>query len=197
MKRKIYNDLIDWKNTKNFKPLIVLGVRQCGKTYIIDEFCKNEFKNYKKINLLYDIDVVKLYKSNNSSEKKYNDLKILLDFDFDKEDSILFIDEIQESEELISELKFFNEKHSNVRLICAGSLLGVKLARLNKPFPVGKVSRLYMYPMNFEEFLIAFNQQPLLDKIKDCFEKNESMGILHNKAIDYYRRYYQEECQKA
>ena len=189
MKRKIYNDLIDWKNTKNFKPLIVLGVRQCGKTYIIDEFCKNEFKNYKKINLLYDIDVVKLYKSNNSSEKKYNDLKILLDFDFDKEDSILFIDEIQESEELISELKFFNEKHSNVRLICAGSLLGVKLARLNKPFPVGKVSRLYMYPMNFEEFLIAFNQQPLLDKIKDCFEKNESMGILHNKAIDYYRRY--------
>ena len=189
MKRKIYEDLINWKNTKDFKPLVVLGVRQCGKTYIIDEFCKNEFKNYKKINLLYDVDVVKLYKSSNSSEKKYNDLKILLDFDFDKEDSILFIDEIQESEELISELKFFNEKHSNVRIICAGSLLGVKLARLNKPFPVGKVTRVYMYPMDFEEFLIAFNQQPLINKIKSCFEKNESMGILHSKAIDYYRRY--------
>ena len=189
VKRKIYEQLIDWKNTESFKPLIVLGVRQCGKTYIIDEFCKNEFKSYKKINLLYDLDIVKLYASNESSDKKYNDLKTLLDFDFEQEDSILFIDEIQESEELISDLKYFYEKHNNVRIICAGSLLGVKLARLNKPFPVGKITRLYMYPMDFEEFLIAFNQQPLLDKIKDCFENNRTMGILHNKAIDYYRRY--------
>ena len=189
MKRKIYEDLLKWKNDINFKPLIVLGVRQCGKTYIIDEFCQNEFKKYKRINLLNDVEVVKLYASNNSSEKKYNDLKLLLDFDFDEEDSILFIDEIQESEELISDLKYFNEKHSNVRLICAGSLLGVKLARLNKPFPVGKVSRLYMYPMDFEEFLIAFNQGLLVEKIRSCFNNNETMGILHNKAIEYYRRY--------
>ena len=189
MKRKIYDELVKWKNTNNFKPLVVLGVRQCGKTFIIDEFCKKEFKNYKKINLLNDRDVVKLYASDYSSEKKYNDLKLLLDFDFEKEDSVLFIDEIQESEEFISELKFFNENHSNVRLICAGSLLGVKLARLNKPFPVGKVSRLYMYPMDFEEFLLAFNQELLLNKIKECFFKNEAMGVLHNKAIDYYRRY--------
>ena len=103
VKRKIYEQLIDWKNTESFKPLIVLGVRQCGKTYIIDEFCKNEFKSYKKINLLYDLDIVKLYASNESSDKKYNDLKTLLDFDFEQEDSILFIDEIQESEELISD----------------------------------------------------------------------------------------------
>ena len=189
MKRKIYDDLIEWKNTKKFKPLIVLGVRQCGKTYIIDEFCKKEYKNYKKINLLQNTEVVELYKSNESSEKKYNDLKLLLDFDFDKENSILFIDEIQVSEELISELKFFNEKHSNVRLICAGSLLGIKMARLNKPFPVGKISRLYMYPMDFEEFLMAFNQKPLLERIEECFNKNEPMGLIHNKALDYYRRY--------
>lgn len=189
MKRKIYNDLLNWKNTQDFKPLIVLGVRQCGKTYIIDEFCQKEFKHYKKINLLEDTDIVKLFSRDESSEKKYNDLKILLDFDFDREDSVLFIDEIQKSEELISELKFFNEKHSNVRIICAGSLLGVKLARLNKPFPVGKVTRLYMYPMDFEEFLSAFEQTALLNKIKECFEKNESMGLLHNRALDYYKRY--------
>ncbi len=167
----------------------VLGVRQCGKTYIIDEFCKNEFKYYKKINLLEDTDVIKLYESTDSSEKKYNDLKLLLDFDFDKEDSFLFIDEIQESEELISELKFFNEKHSNVRIICAGFLLGVKLSRLNKPFPVGKVTRLYMYPMDFEEFLMAFNQDALLDRIKECFDKNEAMGLIHDKALSYYKEY--------
>ena len=189
MKRKIYEDLIKWKKTKEFKPLMLLGVRQCGKTYIIEEFCKNEFKHYKKVNLFENPDIVNLYKSNKSSEKKYNDLKLLLDFDFENEDSILFIDEIQYCEELISELKFFNEQHCNARIICAGSLLGVKLARLKKPFPVGKVSRLYLYPMDFEEFLLAFNQQPLIDKIRECFNNNETMGEIHEKALDYYRKY--------
>ena len=189
MKRKIYNDLIAWKNKKNFKPLMILGVRQCGKTYIIDKFCNQEFKFYKKINLLEDTEIVDLYKSNKSSEKKYSDLKVLIDFDFDRDGSVLFIDEIQACDELVSELKFFNEKHRNVRIICAGSLLGVKLARLTKPFPVGKVTRLYLYPMDFEEFLLAFNEQLLIEKIKDCFAKNESMGIVHDKALDYYRKY--------
>lgn len=189
MERIIYDDLLAWKNEEKHKPLMILGVRQCGKTYIIDEFCKKEYRYYKKINLFENNEVVKLYKSDSSSEKKYNDLKLLIDFDFDKEGSILFIDEIQVCEELISELKFFNEKHSNVRIICAGSLLGVKLSRLERPFPVGKVSRLYMYPMSFEEFLIAFEQKPLLEKIRQCFNNNESMGILHKKALEFYQKY--------
>ena len=189
MKRKIYDDLLKWKGNKNFKPLIVLGVRQCGKTYIIDEFCKNEFKNYKKINLFEDTDVIELYKSNKNSKQKYNDLKLLIDFDFEKEDSILFIDEIQQCEELISELKYFNENHSNVRIICAGSLLGVKLARLKKPFPVGKVNRLYLYPMDFEEFLMAQGEDMLIDYIKECFINNKSMGVIHNKALELYKSY--------
>ena len=189
MKRKIYDDLLKWKGNKNFKPLIVLGVRQCGKTYIIDEFCKNEFKNYKKINLFEDTDVIELYKSNKNSKQKYNDLKLLIDFDFEKEDSILFIDEIQQCEELISELKYFNENHSNVRIICAGSLLGVKLARLKKPFPVGKVNRLYLYPMDFEEFIMAQGEDMLIDYIKECFINNKSMGVIHNKALELYKSY--------
>lgn len=189
MKRKIYEDLLNWKNESEFKPLMVLGVRQCGKTYIIDEFCKKEFKYYKKINLLQDTDVVDLYQKSAPSDKKYNDLKLLIDFDFDREDSILFIDEIQACEELISELKYFNEEHGNVRIICAGSLLGVKLSKLTKPFPVGKVSRIYMYPMNFEEFLVAFNQEALIDKIKSYFQNNEAMGVLHEKALSYYKTY--------
>lgn len=189
MKRKIYDDLLNWKQKKVFKPLLVLGVRQCGKTYIIDEFCKNEFKNYKKINLFEDTEVIDLYKSNKSSDIKYQELKLLLNFDFDIEDSILFIDEIQQCEELISELKYFNEKHSNVRIICAGSLLGVKLARLKKPFPVGKVSRIYLYPMDFEEFLMAFNEKMLIEHINECFINNQSMGIIHEKALNYYKKY--------
>lgn len=189
MKRKIYGDLLKWKEKSDFKPLIVLGVRQCGKSYIIDEFCKNEFEHYKKVNLFQDTKVIDLYKSSDSSDKKYQNLKLLLNFDFDMDDSVLFIDEIQECEELISELKYFNEKHSNVRIICAGSLLGVKLARLTKSFPVGKVSRLYMYPMDFEEFLTAFDEEMLIDRIRECFNNNQSMGALHDKALDYYKKY--------
>lgn len=116
-------------------------------------------------------------------------LKSLIDFDFDIDNSILFIDEIQKSEELISELKYFCENHSNVRVICAGSLLGVKLKKFSKSFPVGKVKMLNMYPMNFEEFLMAFDQQSLIDYIKECFIKNKSMDILNDKAMYYYKNY--------
>ena len=190
MKRKIYNRLIDWKNSTNKKPMMVLGVRQCGKTYIIDEFCKNEYKKYCTINLLERADVIKLYESDNiNSEEKYKQLKSMINFDFDEPDTILFIDEIQESENLISDLKFICEKHNNANIICAGSLLGVKLKRMSKSFPVGKIWMLDMYPMDFEEYLIAFDENMLLDYIKECFEKNKPMGVIHEKAMYYYRNY--------
>ncbi len=189
MKRKIYNQLIEWKNNKINKPLLILGVRQCGKTYIINKFCQNEYKNYLKINLLERNDVVNLYKENINSEEKYKRLKAMINFDFDKENSILFIDEIQESEELISELKYFCEEHNNVRIICAGSLLGVKLKRLTKSFPVGKVYIKNMYPMDFEEYLIANDENFLIESIKECFVNNKPMLSLHTKALKYYNSY--------
>lgn len=189
MKRKIYNQLIEWKNNKINKPLLILGVRQCGKTYIINKFCQNEYKNYLKINLLERNDVVNLYKENINSEEKYKRLKAMINFDFDTENSILFIDEIQESEELISELKYFCEEHNNVRIICAGSLLGVKLKRLTKSFPVGKVYIKNMYPMDFEEYLIANDENFLIESIKECFVNNKPMLSLHTKALKYYNSY--------
>ena len=189
MKRKIYEDLLKWKNNKINKPLLIMGVRQCGKTYIIEEFCKNEYRHYLKINLLQRKDIEDLYKSNMNSEEKYKMLKAMINFDFDMEESILFIDEIQESEELISDLKFFCEEHNNIRIICAGSLLGVKLKRFSKSFPVGKVYMLNMYPMDFEEYLIANGEEILLDNIKECFEKDKPMSLLHDKAMRYYNNY--------
>ena len=127
---------------------------------------------------------------NRSSSEKYNRLKLLLDFDLDQNDSVLFIDEIQESEKLISELKYFCEKHNTVRIICAGSLLGVKLKRSKLSFPVGKLWMINMYPMDFEEFLMAMNQNMLIEQIKDCYENNIQMSEpVHNKALNYYRIY--------
>lgn len=191
MKRKIYDELIKWKNnTDNIKPLMILGVRQCGKTYIINEFCQKEFDNYVSINLFDNNEIIDLYNSNLNSDEKYNRLKLLLDFDIDKENTCLFIDEIQQCEALISELKYFCEKHNNVRIICAGPLLGVKLKRTKASFPVGKVKMLTMYPMNFEEFLWAMNQDLLIDTIKDCYLNNKQISSpVHEKALTLYRTY--------
>ena len=191
MKRKIYDELLKWKNnTGSIKPLLVLGVRQSGKTYIIDKFCKNEFANYIYVNLFEQDNIIDLYNSNLTSDEKYMKLKVLLNFDIDKENTVLFIDEIQQSEKLISELKYFCEKHNNVRIICAGSLLGVHLKRSKSSFPVGKVKMLDMYPMDFEEFLVAMNQELLINLIKDCYENNKTISeSVHNKALNLYRTY--------
>lgn len=191
MKRKIYNKLLEWKNNSdNIKPLMILGARQVGKTYIINEFCKNEFKNYIHVNLFEDKEIVKLYQTDKNSNEKYMDFQLLVNFDFDTPDTVIFIDEIQESEELISELKYFCEKHNHVRIICAGSLLGVKLKRSKSSFPVGKVNMHYMYPMDFEEFLMAINQEMLGNKIKECYINSSELNEdLHNRAMNLYRLY--------
>lgn len=192
MKRKIYDKLVEWKNNKtNKKPLMLLGVRQCGKTYIIEEFCKNEYKNYSKINLLKREDIVDLFKRPIDAEEKLNILKAMLDCDIEDENNILFIDEIQVSEELISLLKFFCEDHNNINIICAGSLLGVKLKRQKSSFPVGKVWMLDMYPMDFEEFLIANGKENIIELLKKYFEKNKTLGSpLHEELLRLYKVYW-------
>ena len=137
MKREIMQDLLKWQETKEKKPLMILGARQVGKTYIINEFCQKYYENYIAINLLERTDIVLLYNNELSSEEKFQRLKVLINFDLEKENTILFIDEIQESESLIADLKFFCEKHPNINIICAGSLLGVRLKRSHFSFPVG------------------------------------------------------------
>lgn len=191
MRRKIYNKLLEWKNNdENKKPLMVLGVRQCGKTYVIKDFCKNEFENVCVINLLERDDIIELFSRPINSEEKYNILKTMLNYNIEDENTVLFIDEIQESEDLISQLKFFCENHNNVNIICAGSLLGVKLKRLKKSFPVGKVWMIDMFPMDFEEFLVANNRETFVDLLKDCFNNNKFLGSpLHEELLRYYRIY--------
>lgn len=190
MKRKIYERLLEWKNDKNKKPLMILGVRQCGKTYIIDEFCKNEYKNYAHCNLLFDTVLIDVFKSNLNYEDKYNRLKNYLNQDFEEEDTILFIDEIQESEQLISFLKYLNEEHPNVNVITAGSLLGVKLNRMKTPFPVGKVEIEHMYPLDFEEFLMAINKEMYIDEIKNAYNKCIPLvDSIHESCLEYYYYY--------
>lgn len=191
MKRKIYQNLLEWKEKGMKKPLMIIGARQVGKTYIVQEFCKNEFENYLYINLLEHPEIKKLYLQNISTSEKYIKLCAILNVNPNPENTVIFFDEIQESEELISSLKWYCEVDTPFKIICAGSLLGVKLRRFNSSFPVGKVEMINMYPMDFEEFLYTQNMgEYLVNCIKECFEKNQPMdNVMHEKMNNLYREY--------
>ena len=190
MKRKIYDELINWKNTNIQKPLMIIGARQIGKTYIIKKFCEKEFEKNIYINILEHPEIIKIFKEEISTSEKFNRMKIYLDIDIDLDNTIIFFDEIQESEELISSLKYFCESEEPFKIICAGSLLGVKLKRMKTSFPVGKVKMLNMYPMDFEEFLIANGNINLINEIRKCYETNTPIdSVLHEKTLNLYRLY--------
>ena len=190
MKRKIYDELLEWKEKGMQKPLMVIGARQIGKTYIIKEFCKEKFKNYIYKNLFEQTEIIKIFDEEISTEEKFKRMKIYLDKDIDLKNTIIFFDEVQESEEIISSLKYFNESSEPYKIICAGSLLGVKLKRMKKAFPVGKVKIINMYPMDFEEFLLANGNEELINEIKKCYTNLEPMSdVLHRKALELYKLY--------
>ena len=191
MKRKIYNKLLDWKNRGMEKPIMIIGARQVGKTYIVRKKKKNEFENYIEINLLDHPEIVELYTQQISSDEKFIRLCANLNINPNLENTIIFFDEIQESEELISALKWFSENERPFKIICAGSLLGVKLKRFHSSFPVGKVEMVNMYPMDFEEFLMTQNSSDyMINYIKDCFENNKPMdNVMHEKLLNLYRMY--------
>ncbi len=190
MKRKIYEDLLKWKNTESKIPLMVVGARQIGKTYIINEFCKKEFKKYIYINLLETPEIVSIFSRDINIMEKFKRMEIFLDTKIDIENTVIFFDEVQESEDIISALKFFCESEEKFKIICAGSLLGVKINRFKKSFPVGKVRILNMASMDFEEFLMANENFMLIDEIYNSYNKMMPIdNVLHNKLIELYKMY--------
>lgn len=190
MKRKIYKDLLEWKENSIDIPLMIIGAGQIWKTYIIKKFCKNEFENYIYINLLDNPQIIDLFEQSIPTEEKFNKMQLILNKKIDLEKTIIFFDEIQLSEKLISNLKYFCESDSPFKIICAGSLLGVKINRFHSSFPVGKVKMEYMYPMDFEEFLMATSSQGLIDEIYKCYNEIIPMNnSLHEKLLNLYRLY--------
>ena len=190
MKRKIYNNLLEWKKNSIQTPLMIIGARQIGKTYIIKEFCQKEFEKNIYINLLDNPQIVDLFEQSIPTEEKFTKMQWILNTEIDLEKTIIFFDEIQLSEKLISNLKYFCESEKPFKIICAGSLLGVKINRFHSSFPVGKVKMEYMYPMDFEEFLMATSSQGLIDEIYKCYNNAIPMtSALHEKLMGLYRMY--------
>lgn len=191
MERKTLSKLLKWKEKKHRKPLLMTGVRQCGKTYIIREFGKKEFESMAYFNF-----------DGNAG------LKSIFDFDFDVErivdelanivygdkiisgKTLVVFDEIQDCPRAIQSLKYFCENMPDLHIIAAGSLLGVALRKEGMSFPVGKIDRMEMYPMSFEEFVIADGGKKYIDGIKKMKFESEIPEIYTVPFEKYLKNYY-------
>lgn len=189
MYRKIEEELKKWQN--DFKmPLMLIGARQTGKTYILEEFCKNNFNHYIYINLDKEENIGKIFEETIDPEIIIEKIEIIKNVIINPEDTIIFLDEIQVSERAITSLKYFCESDKPYKIVCAGSLLGVKINRFKSSFPVGKVTIKYLYPMDFEEYLLALGEEKLISEIKTHYISNEAlMDPIHEKALDLYKKY--------
>ena len=187
MYRNIINQLIAWKNKEHRKPLVLAGARQVGKTYILEEFGKSEFQHVAYINcddnelakdlFTQDYDMKRIILAIGAITKQ----KIIAG------KTLIILDEIQEIDRGLSALKYFCEKAPEYHVAVAGSLLGIAMHQ-GQSFPVGKVDILHIYPMTFDEFLMAKGDDQMVDllKAKDW----GTIKLLRGQYIKALREYY-------
>lgn len=188
MEREIMNDLISWKESKNRKPLILQGVRQCGKTTILKEFGNTYYDDLAYFAFDRKNELIDVFNENLDPNKIIDKLSIIRNKKIQKEKTLIVFDEIQECPNAITALKYFNEEANDYHIVSCGSLLGLLLAR-NFSFPVGKVDILNMYPLSFKEFLKANNEDMICEYIKDFDVNSEMYDIVYKKAYEYYKEY--------
>jgi len=191
MKRKITDDLIAWKNRpKGRMPLLVYGARQVGKTHILREFGEKFYTNVAYVNLETNQTVSSYFSENIEPERLIRFLETEVQQRIIPGETLIIFDEIQTCERALTSLKYFNEKTPEYHIVCAGSLLGVAINREQYSFPVGNVDSMTLFPLDFEEFLWAMNEEILCGEIKKSFENNEALPYaLHEKALDIYKLY--------
>ena len=181
--RKVYNQLVKWKNSNHRKPLLLRGARQVGKTTIIDQF-SSEFSHYVKLNL--EIEAERNLFEINDIEKLVNAIFLLKGEGALHSNTLLFIDEIQESPKAIKQLRYFYESKPDLFVVAAGSLLEFSLKDVAS-FPVGRIEYLYVHPLNFEEFLGAISNQGVVDALKTIpvpdYAHKILMDLFHEYAI--------------
>lgn len=190
MYRKIYDYLKAWKEDKYRKPLILQGAKNVGKTHSVLTFGKEEYENIAYFNFETDIKLKETFDENITPDYLIPILSRISNQTIIKEKTLIFFDEIQLCERALTSLKYFYEQAPEYHIIAVGNLLEVALCREVFSFPVGKVDIKTLYPMDFEEFLIAMDEEALVKEIKTSFIENKPMPQdLHNKAMDYYKKY--------
>lgn len=189
MKRRIEAGLLNWKNQKDRKPLIVYGARQVGKTYSIISFGKNNYADYAYFNFEANEELKSIFDRNLEPSRIVLELGAVLGKRISGHTLIIF-DEIQAAPKALTSLKYFYEQAPEYHIIAAGSLLGVALERENYSFPVGKVNSINMYPMDFYEFLMATENEALADIIEAGYRDDTPLSEqLHSRALELYRAY--------
>ena len=190
MLRKITTDLLEWKNSKYRQPLILQGARQVGKTYVVLEFAKEQYDNIAYVNFEFDKEAKSIFENSLDPKEIIPRIEIFTKQNITKGRTLIFLDEIQICPPALTSLKYFDELAPEYHIIVAGSLLGVAVSREAFSFPVGKVNRLTLFPMDFEEFLIAMGKSEFVDRIKTCFNTDTPMDtIYHNMLLETYRQY--------
>ena len=187
MERTLYGDLVAWKHSSSRKPLIIRGVRQVGKTWLMKEFGKREYKNYVYVNFDRDAWAKDMFVQDYDINRILLLLQAYTGIQVVAGETLIIFDEIQEAKRGLGALKYFCEEAPQHHVVAAGSLLGIAMHSMES-FPVGKVNVLTLYPMTFAEFLMAVGNSEMLKPIKDL--DWETMKMLDSILVDKLRTYY-------
>lgn len=187
MKRKVYTELLKWKENSNRKPLILRGARQVGKTWIMKEFARNEYRNFIYVNCDNEPRVAHLFENDYDIKRILLILQAISGIKAVPGETLIILDEIQEVKRGLGALKYFCEDAPEYHVMVAGSLLGIAL-HPGTSFPVGKVDMIDLYPMDFGEFLEAQGN----GQWKALLESHdwELISTMRTKFIELLRQYY-------
>lgn len=187
MERKIIGQLKSWKENPERKPLILLGARQVGKTWVMKHFGQTEFQNVAYINCDVEPLAKELFAADYNIPRILLTLQAITGTNIEAGKTLIIFDELQEVERGLHSLKYFQENAPEYHVMAAGSLLGITLGK-GQSFPVGKVNTMHLYPMDFGEFLMAAGEADLCNLLHQ--PDWEILKILSTKYIDLLRQYY-------
>ena len=187
MYRDKMNELKKWKNSPTRKPLIIRGARQVGKTWLMKEFGKQYYKKCAYINFDDNSRMDKLFEDDFDLDKIIQGLKIESNVNIEPENTLIILDEIQETPKALKALKYFYENANQYHIVSAGSLLGVAIHE-GTSFPVGKVNFLDLAPLSFFEFLEALGEENLLQLLKE--NDFDMIGVFNSKLKEFLKLYY-------
>ncbi|MBR6446437.1 MAG: ATP-binding protein [Prevotella sp.] len=187
MKRKLYHSLLEWKKSPDRKPLILEGARQVGKTWLLQEFGRNEYDNMVYINCHNNPFAHMLFQTDFDIERIVRDVEAKTGQRIVAGKTLIVFDEIQESPQGIASLKYFCENARDLHVAVAGSLLGVT-HRPEESYPVGKVDVLKLFPMTFDEFVLAVGNEKLVEILMNC--EWASVEVLSHTLEGLLRQYY-------
>lgn len=185
MERLLISQLLKWKEKQGRKPLILEGARQVGKTWLLKEFGRKCFKDVCYINFEKSDALESIFAGDLSPLLIIEQLSIYHGKLINPETTLIIFDEIQEMPRALTSLKYFCEEAPEYAICCAGSLLGIALHE-GTSFPVGKTNFLHLYPLSFKEFLLANDEQMLVDYIE---KGNRNIAAFEPRLLDYLKKY--------